>query len=269
MSTMLFVNNGYTQDKEDDEDCFDCECEPAWCEELDPVDLGCVNCEEEEEEEECISCSCDDVFCGPCEGGNWDCTCDNSCISQEDGPCEGDNWDCTCDNSCDEEPEPEPEPCEGDPIKNPEIAPQTNSGISGGRYGYTRSGGTKFHGGLDIKSEYGDPIYAMFDGTATSISSYYTSAGWIVYQTAVIDGESVSIQYFHLQKSGRVSGAINAGDIIGYQGDSGNLKEAIEDGYAESHLHIKMKDSNGNTINPENYLTTTFDSEGNPTTNCN
>ena len=159
-------------------------------------------------------------------------------------------------------------PCEGDPISNPEIAPQTNSGVNGGRYGYTRSGGNQFHGGLDVKAEYGDPIYAMFDGNASSISQYYNGAGWIVYQTAVIDGESVSIQYFHLQESGRFTGGVQAGDIIGYQGDSGNLDDAIEQGLSESHLHIKMKDSNGNTVNPEDYLKTTFDSEGNPTNNC-
>ena len=108
----------------------------------------------------------------------------------------------------------------------------------------------------------------MFDGNASSISQYYNGAGWIVYQTAVIDGESVSIQYFHLQESGRFTGGVQAGDIIGYQGDSGNLDDAIEQGLSESHLHIKMKDSNGNTVNPEDYLKTTFDSEGNPTNNC-
>ncbi len=65
-----------------------------------------------------------------------------------------------------------------------------------------------------------------------------------------------------------------AGDIVGYQGDSGNLQDAIEDGYAESHTHIKAKERTGRgwnlendytTINPEELLATKFDEDGNST----
>ncbi len=160
-------------------------------------------------------------------------------------------------------------PCPGDPVKNPEIAPQTNSGINGGRFGNTRTGGRQFHGGLDIKASYGEPVFALFDGQAQSISKYYSSAGNIVYQTAIVNGKTISIQYFHLQKENRFTGAVKAGDIIGYVGDSGNLKRAIEQGLSESHVHIKIKDSGGNLLNPEDYLTTKFDLQGNPINNCN
>lgn len=164
----------------------------------------------------------------------------------------------------------DPRPCIGDPIKNPEIAPQTNSGINGGREGFTRSQGKQYHGGLDIKANYGDPIYAMFDGTASVISKLYPKAGYIAYQTAIVNGEQITIQYFHMQESGRASGSIEAGDIIGYLGDSGNLRNGIAGGSCVSHVHIKIKNSSGQVVNPEDYLTTKFDESGESIiSNCN
>ena len=50
-------------------------------------------------------------------------------------------------------------PCPGDPVPNPQIASQTNSGIPGGMYGCTRNGSgcegelnKKYHGGNRLKS---------------------------------------------------------------------------------------------------------------------
>ncbi len=60
-----------------------------------------------------------------------------------------------------------------------------------------------------------------------------------------------------MEKDNRVSGAVKAGDIIGYQGDTGNLKGAIEDVYAVSHLHVKVK-KNGVVVDPEDYMKTSF-----------
>lgn len=152
-------------------------------------------------------------------------------------------------------------PCLNNPVNNPEIAGQLVSGINGGRFGCTRIGGIcdgesnkKMHGGVDIKNEYGEPVFAMYDGYATSVEKYFEGAGWISYQTATVGGEQISIQYFHLQENGRASGSISAGDIIGYQGDSGNLKNAIKRGTTESHTHIKIKNSNGTITNPEDWI---------------
>lgn len=44
------------------------------------------------------------------------------------------------------------------------------------------------------------------------------------------------------------------GCIIGYQGDSGNLKNAIKRGTKGSHTHIKIKNSNGTITNPEDWI---------------
>jgi murein DD-endopeptidase MepM/ murein hydrolase activator NlpD len=134
-------------------------------------------------------------------------------------------------------------------------------------YGCTRFGGgcvgqdgrDKFHGGIDLKANYGDPIYAMHDGTASLAQQGDVSrgAGYYVVLTSTVGGDTVKTLYFHMQKDNRVSGTVKAGDIIGYQGNSGNLKGAIEDGYAVSHLHIKVK-KNGITVDPEQYMETSF-----------
>jgi murein DD-endopeptidase MepM/ murein hydrolase activator NlpD len=155
-------------------------------------------------------------------------------------------------------------PLAGNPVKNPEIAPQKVSGIKGGMYGWTRSNGTKFHNGVDLKNPHGAPIYAMYDGTAKLVTQYdktgkiIEGAGHYVEVTSTIKGKTVKVLYFHMQKGKRFSGKVKAGTIIGYQGDSGNLKAAIEKGTCESHLHIKVKE-NGKEVDPIPYLRTKFD----------
>jgi hypothetical protein len=160
-----------------------------------------------------------------------------------------------------------PKPCLGDPVSNPEIAPQKNSKIPGGLHNtcarrdqnrtcYGKIG-YRLHDGVDIKNEFGDPIYAMHDGNAI-IKYEKNGAGHYVAVTSIINGEKVILTYFHLQETGLKSGTVNAGDIIGYQGDSGNLEIAIKKGYAMSHVHVKAK-KNGVMANPLNYFQTKID----------
>ena len=176
-------------------------------------------------------------------------------------------------------------PCIGDPVANPEIAPQKGaSGVKGGMYGCNRFystsicggiKGSKEHNGIDIRTSYGDPIYATHDGTAKLVTQYkkgkVVGAGHYVEVTSKINEINVKFLFFHMQKDNRTSGTVKAGDLLGYQGDSGNLKEAIAEGYAESHVHIKVK-ADGSTVNPNDYLGTKFNQEtGEPikNENCN
>ncbi|MDO5968371.1 M23 family metallopeptidase [Flavivirga aquimarina] len=172
---------------------------------------------------------------------------------------------------------------------NMQVAKQRNSGIGGGLYGddhrkklkkgsdgkyLKNTDGTyklfpKWHRGIDIETDYGDPIYAMFDGTATLAGSNSQDAGYFVVLTSSINGKTVTSMYFHMQNANRKTGSIKAGDIIGYQGDSGNLKKAIKSKSAVSHVHIKIKE-NGVTVNPENYLKASInETTGVITSNCN
>lgn len=178
----------------------------------------------------------------------------------------------------------------GNPIPgNMKVARQKYSGIGGGLYGnsyrkkwkkgadgkYIKdSNGVrmmfpKWHRGLDIETELGDPIYAMFDGTATKDGSNNEDAGYFVRIKSQINGKEVETLYFHMADSSRITGKVKAGDIIGYQGDSGNLKAAIKSGSAVSHVHIKVKE-NGSTVNPEDYIKGEINkTTGDITSDCN
>ena len=208
--------------------------------------------------------------CDPiCNGGKTYSTSTEECNCPR-GKTEDDNGNCV------------ETPCPGDPVFNPEIAPQTNSGIEGGMFGNNnynncpRKGGTDCsgprnlkHEGLDLKNPYGAPIYAMYDGLASI--HYFEKTGYIVLIQSEIDGESISIQYFHMQNENRVTGQVSAGQIIGYQGDSGNLASGIKQGLCVSHLHIKAKNSANQAIDPRQFLTTEIDNNGNSSSsdNCN
>ena len=162
-------------------------------------------------------------------------------------------------------------PCIGNPVINPTIAPQLgDSGIAGGLHGTcTREGSgclgnpsKKMHDGVDIKNIYGAPVYAMYDGTArlaTQIKNgKVDGAGYHISIISTVNGQNIRLVYFHLQENNRKSGIVKAGDIIGYQGDSGNLKAAIEQELTESHVHVKAE-KNGQMADPLEYLATKID----------
>ena len=123
-------------------------------------------------------------------------------------------------------------PCIGDPILNPEIAKQNGpSGIAGGMFDTcTRLNikrickgvkGIKSHNGVDLKNPKGAPIYAIYGGKIV-YNFQKGGAGHYISISSIINGKNIRMVYFHLQLKGIKSGNINAGDIIGYQGDSGN-----------------------------------------------
>lgn len=55
----------------------------------------------------------------------------------------------------------------------------------------------------------------------------------------------------------RPTKAVNAGDVIGSQGNSGNLQAGIDEGSTESHVHIKIRE-NGTVVDPIDFFKTTF-----------
>ncbi len=192
-------------------------------------------------------------------------------------------------------------PCPGNPIAGGlHVAPQKGkSGAVGGMFGNSSSGGctryggtdcsttkNKSHNGIDLKSSYGDPIFAMYDGFIYSTKYDSDGAGYYTRIQTTINGETFITSYFHLQKENRILQTsspltyVKAGDIIGYQGDSGNLKMAISGGTVESHLHIEVSVHNGSSswayknfdlVDPRDYFHSDIDDNGNSTnnTNCN
>ncbi|PQJ31409.1 hypothetical protein BST92_05505 [Nonlabens arenilitoris] len=154
----------------------------------------------------------------------------------------------------------------GDPVLNPEIQEQlTVCGKKGGMYGKTRgvpSCNTQKHGGMDIANAQGNAVYAMFDGTA-SLATQTSGAGYYVIITSDYGDDKIKTMYFHLAENTRVTGDVKAGDIIGYQSNSGNLQNGIDEGTTESHVHIKVKlkqngTSSYSAVDPLNYFKTIF-----------
>lgn len=219
--------------------------------------------------------------CGPGYAKNADGDCVRLC---PDGQIADKNGNCVN------------KPCDNDPIKDPKIAPQNgSSGTKGALYGCTRYGGScsgedgrsKSHAGIDLKNEFGEPIFAMHDGLIYSSKYDADGAGYYTRIQGTLNGQNVLTEYFHLQKDNRIeqnrSGEplvrIKAGDIIGYQGDSGNLKGAIASGGVGSHVHIEIRAHDGSTRwgyknfilkDPRDYISTTINDSGTSETNdCN
>ena len=172
--------------------------------------------------------------------------------------------------------EEEPEPCVGNPVKNPRIAEQENSGINGGRYGDTRSEGEQFHSGLDVKNDVGKPWFSPFSGNIDA-HGYDEELGHHVTIRFLYNGVYHTMQFGHLKENSWPpnGSTINVGDVIGIQALSGNLEAAILDGYTNDvHSHIIVRKrigpgwdtglDYGEPLNPEDFLTTKFNSNGNP-----
>ena len=70
-----------------------------------------------------------------------------------------------------------------------------------------------------------------------------------------VNGKTIRLVYFHLQKDKRASGTVKAGDIIGYQGVSGNLEAGIKKKNTTSHVHVKAQENGASTEPLEHFKT--------------
>ncbi|WP_303315438.1 glycoside hydrolase family 19 protein [Flavivirga abyssicola] len=73
--------------------------------ELDEVDLGCINCDDDWYDDDCYDCDCDPFFCPGGDQDNtgecYECWCDSSYCEEEDqDPCETNYDPCLCDGDC-------------------------------------------------------------------------------------------------------------------------------------------------------------------------
>lgn len=99
-----------------------------------------------------------------------------------------------------------------------------------------------FHSGLDIASHYGDAVRATADGVVLEVGRH-EGYGRLV----VIDhGFGVTTWYAHLSGyNAEVGMTVKAGDVVGYEGDSGRSTGA--------HLHYEVR-INNTPVNPWRYL---------------
>jgi murein DD-endopeptidase MepM/ murein hydrolase activator NlpD len=90
------------------------------------------------------------------------------------------------------------------------------------------AGGYHLHMGNDILAPMGTPIYAPFDGTATNASN---GLGGL---SVDVHGAAGFVYNAHLSRLGQL-GAVHAGDVIGYVGNSGDAQGGPTHDHFEWH----------------------------------
>ena len=126
-----------------------------------------------------------------------------------------------------------------------------------GNTGFT-SLGYNFHNGLDIAAPAGKPIYAAADGTVAHCNSSQAAYGnWctIYHTVATNDGTADIVTLYAHMRSAVVSPGtvVKMGDLIGYEGNTGNTTRLLygpERGY---HLHFTVFARKGYAVTKGSY----------------
>ncbi|WP_022868744.1 M23 family metallopeptidase [Schaalia vaccimaxillae] len=104
----------------------------------------------------------------------------------------------------------------------------------------------KFHQGVDFGAMCGDKIYAVADGTVSTVSSNVSAGNYIDVNHGMIGGVSTLTEYLHLQATYVSPGqSVRAGDVLGEVGMTGYSTGC--------HLHFGVM-NNGSYVDPMNYF---------------
>lgn len=107
----------------------------------------------------------------------------------------------------------------------------------GDTWGAPRSGGRR-HQGVDMIGSIGTPLLAIVDGFAQPKTN--TLGGTTIWFTGD-DGNKY--YYAHLDRYEKL-GAVRAGEVIGYMGQTGNARFSVP------HLHFEIHPGGGAAVNP-------------------
>ena len=120
------------------------------------------------------------------------------------------------------------------------LAPVASRGISSS-YGLRRHpilGYSRMHAGIDFKANYGQPIYAVTDGTVAFAGRHGGHGNYV----KLTHGGGLGTGYAHMSRIAVSAGQrVRRGQVIGYVGSTG-----LSTG---PHLHYEMY-RNGKTVNP-------------------
>lgn len=126
-----------------------------------------------------------------------------------------------------------------------------------GNTGFT-SLGYNFHNGIDIAAPAGKPIYAPADGTVAHCnSSNFAYGNWctIYHTVATNDGSrDIVTLYGHMRSVVVAPGkAVKLGDLIGYEGNTGNTTRLLYGPDRGYHLHFTVFDRKGYAVTAGKY----------------
>ena len=126
-----------------------------------------------------------------------------------------------------------------------------------GNTGFT-SLGYNFHNGIDIAAPAGKPIYAAADGTVAHCNSSQSAYGnWCtIYHTVDTNSGSREIVtlYAHMRSAVVSPGAaVKLGDLVGYEGNTGNTTRLIYGPDRGYHIHFTVFDRKGYTVTKGSY----------------
>jgi murein DD-endopeptidase MepM/ murein hydrolase activator NlpD len=119
---------------------------------------------------------------------------------------------------------------------------------SGGGFGF------EGHEGVDIHAKFNTPIVSAVGGTVTKAGWNGNEGGWAVTVRGT-DGKLYYYAHMDRMPSVKVNQTVNAGDMVGFVGDSGNAT-------GTPHLHFGIRDANGRPLNPSTALKATGGSYG-------
>ncbi len=121
-----------------------------------------------------------------------------------------------------------------------------------GNTGFTALGYNS-HNGIDLAAAAGQPIYAAADGTVANCDTGEAAYGnWctIRHNVETADGQrDIITLYAHMTSFKLKSGqAVKQGDLVGYEGNTGNTTRLIYGPHRGFHLHFTVFDAKGYTV---------------------
>ncbi len=123
-----------------------------------------------------------------------------------------------------------------------------------GRTGFTALG-YSFHNGVDIAGPCGVPVYAAADGAVNATGTGQGAYGnWITIKHTIgtkVGTREIVTLYGHLRTIKVVKGQkVSRGDVIGYEGNTGNTTRLIYGPERGCHVHFSVFDAEGFNIAP-------------------